>query len=225
MSKYKNKYRIESARMPHWDYGSNALYFITICTKNRFCFFGEVVQGCMQLSEIGKLAEKYWLEIPQHFPFVILHHHVVMPNHVHGIIEIAKSIDDNANDNDNANANGNDNGNGNGNDNANENGNDNAVETQNFASLPILSPIPSPIPPRNQFGAQSQNLASIVRGYKIGVTKNARFIDPIFQWQPRYHDHIIRNVESYDRISQYILNNPNKWQEDMFHPTNPNSDK
>ncbi|MCC5918305.1 MAG: hypothetical protein JJU02_13380 [Cryomorphaceae bacterium] len=215
MSKFKNKYRVETARMPNWDYGSNALYFITICTQNRFCFFGEVVNGYMQLSDIGEMAEKYWLEIPLHFPFVILHNHIVMPNHVHGIIEIAKTMNDEQN--------GDGNGIGNGGANGDANGDAN-VETQNFASLPRTTPPTTP-PTKNQFGPQSQNLASIVRGYKIGVTKNARQLDPTFQWQPRYHDHIIRNNESYDRISHYIMNNPSKWKEDTFHPKNPNSDK
>ena len=62
-----------------------------------------------------------------------------------------------------------------------------AAKAQNFA--PLQQPKP------NKFGPQSQNLASIIRGYKIGVTKNARQTHPDFAWQSRYHDHIIRNDE------------------------------
>ncbi len=91
MDKFKNKYHIASTRLQNWDYGFNAIYYVTICTKNRDCFFGNVVGGEMALSAIGVMADKYWLEIPQHFPFVRLHNHIIMPNHVHGIIEIAKS--------------------------------------------------------------------------------------------------------------------------------------
>lgn len=65
--------------------------------------------------------------------------------------------------------------------------------------------------PKNRFGPQSKNLGSIIRGFKIGVTKNARLIQPEFTWQPRYHDHIIRNQPSYDRIANYINNNPTNW--------------
>ncbi len=195
MEKYKNKYRIPSTRLPQWDYGSNALYFVTICTKNRVCWFGEISGGVMQLSDIGKMAEKYWLEIPHHFPFVILHNHIIMPNHVHGIIEIAKSNDDRG---------------------AQHNVGRN-VETQNFASLQSSPSEPSEInQPKNKFGPQSKNLASIIRGFKIGVTKNARQINPEFAWQPRYHDHIIRNKKSFQNISDYIKNNPANWQEDDF---------
>lgn len=69
---YKNKYRIPSARLQHWDYGWNAAYFVTICTHNRQCFFGEISNGKMELSEMGKTATIYWMEIPDHFPFVNL---------------------------------------------------------------------------------------------------------------------------------------------------------
>ena len=65
--KYQNKYRIASARLPHWDYGWNAAYFVTICTHGREAYFGNIIDGRMQLSEIGYLANKYWLEIPKHF--------------------------------------------------------------------------------------------------------------------------------------------------------------
>lgn len=107
MEKFKGKYRIPSARLQTWDYGRNAFYFITICTKNREHYFGEIANGQMILSEIGLLANKYWNEIPEHFPFVILDAFVVMPNHVHGIIIIDKADNDGR-----------------------------YVETQNFASLP-----------------------------------------------------------------------------------------
>jgi len=88
--KFKGKYRIKSTRLPNWDYGKDAVYFVSICTQNREHYFGEITNGVMQLSEIGKMANKYWLEISEHFPFVELDEFVVMPNHVHGIIIINK---------------------------------------------------------------------------------------------------------------------------------------
>ena len=87
-NKFQNKYRIPSARLQNWDYGSNAAYFVTICTQNRECFLGDILDGIMELSEIGEMAEKYWLEIPNHFPFIFLDCYIIMPNHIHGIIEI-----------------------------------------------------------------------------------------------------------------------------------------
>lgn len=196
-NKYQNKYRIPSARLQNWDYGWNAPYFVTICTKNRECYFGDIVETQnlaspqkMQLSEIGEMAHKYWMEIPQHFPFVKLDAFVVMPNHVHGIIVIDKPDDGRKPIDGN-----------------------NVVETQNFASLPSTSQTPTS---KNKFGPQSKNLASIIRGFKIGVTKNARQIHADFAWQSRFHDHIIRDKESFERIKSYIIKNPLKWTDDKF---------
>lgn len=93
-NKFKNKYRISSARLQTWDYSNNGAYFITICTQNRHHFFGHIQNQEMQLSEIGKFAEQYWFEIPNHFPMVELGNFVVMPNHVHGILIIDKTNDE-----------------------------------------------------------------------------------------------------------------------------------
>ena len=82
-------------------------------------------------------------------------------------------------------------------------------ETQDFVSLPDGA--------KNTFGPQSQNLASIIRGFKIGVIKLARTQNPNFAWQPRYHDHIIRNQKAHENISNYIINNPANWQKNKFH--------
>ncbi len=99
LDKFQNKYRIPSARLKNWDYGSDAIYFVTICTANRECYFGEIVETQnlaspyqMEYSELGKIANQCWIEIPKHFPFVILDKFVVMPNHVHGIIIIDKPM-------------------------------------------------------------------------------------------------------------------------------------
>jgi putative transposase len=86
---------------------------------------------------------------------------------------------------------------------------DAVVETQNFASLQTT--------PKNRFGPQSKNLASIVRGYKIGVTKYARQHNLPFKWQARYHDHVIRNAGEYERIQRYVYENPQKWAEDRYY--------
>jgi len=65
--------------------------------------------------------------------------------------------------------------------------------------------------PCNQFGPQRKNVASIVRGIKSAVTIAARKINPAFAWQPGFHEHIIRNNHQFQRITQYIRNNPAKW--------------
>ena len=83
-----NIHHRRSIRLKGYDYSQEGLYFITINTKDRKCLFGKIVNGKMILNDAGKIADECWLEIPKHFPNVVLHEHIVMPNHVHGIIEI-----------------------------------------------------------------------------------------------------------------------------------------
>lgn len=86
MKKFNNKYRIQSARAPWWDYGNAGAYFITICTKNREHFFGEIQEAKMIWSPVGAIADVLWHEIPNHANNVELGAFVVMPNHIHGIL-------------------------------------------------------------------------------------------------------------------------------------------
>ena len=89
MALYQGKYRIDSIRLKNHDYGSDGYYFITICTRNREFFFGDVIAGEMRLSAIGEIAQKFWQEIPEHSTYAYLDQYVIMPNHVHGIIVIS----------------------------------------------------------------------------------------------------------------------------------------
>ncbi|MBK7009222.1 MAG: hypothetical protein IPH36_11620 [Saprospiraceae bacterium] len=85
-----------SIRLRGYDYGQPGYYFITICCQDRACLFGEVVECKMILNQAGKIAYECWLAIPQHYPKTALHEFIIMPNHVHGIIEIiTKHVDPN----------------------------------------------------------------------------------------------------------------------------------
>ena len=90
---YKDKYRIKSTRLKHFDYSSNGAYFVTICTKNRECVFGNVINGEMKLSDRGKIVEQCWDDLPNHYLNCILDTFVIMPNHVHGIIIIDNPVE------------------------------------------------------------------------------------------------------------------------------------
>jgi putative transposase len=210
--KFQNKYRIPSARASWWDYGANGYYFVTICTAGHECCFGNVVAGEMCLSEIGKLAQQYWLDIPKHFPFIQLHSFVVMPNHVHGIIVIDKQNDDRINER--------------------------TVETPYMGvsikqiinqetSNHIVSlnnkPIQNTETPK--LGVSTVNasmkwdpgiLGVIINQYKRICTIHARKTYPYFAWQTRFHDHIIKTDEAYQLIARYIENNPMNWAADKF---------
>ena len=88
-----------------------------------------------------------------------------------------------------------------------------ATETQDFASRQTQNLASRQ---KNKFGPQSKNLGSILRGFKIGVTNQSKLICPKFKWQPLFHDHIIRNEIEYQRIHNYIVNNPLKWEKDTL---------
>ena len=73
-------------------------------------------------------------------------------------------------------------------------------------------PTGPPLPYENRFGPQRQNLASVLRGFKSGVSTFARTHALSFHWQPRYHDRIVRSDHELTRIRHYILSNPTRWQ-------------
>ena len=83
-------------RLPQYDYSQSGYYFVTICIKNHKCYFGNIdltdrhayQSPEIKLSEIGKIAEQCWREIPKHFPNAVLDEFTIMPNHIHGIVEI-----------------------------------------------------------------------------------------------------------------------------------------
>ena len=169
--------------------------------------FGDIANGKMILNDAGQHTQKCWLQIPQHFPNIILHEHIIMPNHIHGIIEITTPVGANqhsplrvnqhsplrANQHSPPKAN------------QYSSGQTNAINQLN--RVKNISPLRSP----------SQTIGSVVRGFKIGVTKwfreNLKNQFPAEQpvWQRNYYDHIIRNEKSYQTISKYIINNPIQW--------------
>ena len=115
MSKYLDKYRNESTRIKNYDYGSNGLYYVTINTHRRTEYFGEIVfvrtgdcpspkndtgtfirtdnRPSLRATEIGNIADEYWQQIPNHYPWVELDEYIIMPNHIHGILRFDKPFD------------------------------------------------------------------------------------------------------------------------------------
>lgn len=134
-----------SIRLKNYDYSKAGLYFVTLCCQDRARLFGHVEDGCMILNEAGKVAEQCRLEIPNHYPKVVLHDFVIMPNHVHGIIELVDEKTDGA----------------------------------EFSIGTDISDGTTPKPQRHEFQKIiPRSLGSIIRGYKIGVTK----------WMRLYHE-------------------------------------
>ncbi|MDZ8223023.1 transposase [Nostoc sp. ChiVER01] len=194
--KYKGKYRIDSTRLPAWSYASNAGYFVTICTDGKKCFFGEVVQGEMQLSPIGEIAHKLWYEIPEHFSNCQIDSFCVMPNHIHGILVINQIREGDAM-----------------NPRTLEEDAMNRVSTsqRGDGERGGVTGLFNPMLSKN-------SLSKIIRWYKGRCTFEINQIYEGFGWQGRFHDNIIRNEFARDRIRQYIINNPINWERDYEQP-------
>jgi REP element-mobilizing transposase RayT len=92
MMKFTDEPGRRSIRLTGYDYTQAGAYFVTICTHDRACLFGDVVDGAMQLNEAGHIAEKCWMGMPDYFPHAALDTFVVMPNHIHGIIVIPNIV-------------------------------------------------------------------------------------------------------------------------------------
>jgi len=94
MKNESQNYHRSSMRLKGYDYSLPGAYFITLVTHQRECLFGEVVDGEMQVNQLGKIVEFAWMDLPAHYPQVTLEAFVIMPNHVHGIVVIKAGDDD-----------------------------------------------------------------------------------------------------------------------------------
>ena len=85
-----DKHHRRSIRLKNYDYTTKGAYFVTICTHEKECILGEIINGDMIINKIGNIVVRHWIDIPKHFSNFIIDEFVVMPNHVHGIIVIQK---------------------------------------------------------------------------------------------------------------------------------------
>ncbi len=184
------KHHRHSIRLKYYDYSQPGAYFITICTHNRVCLLGKIKNGQMILNKFGMIAKQCWLDIPSHYPNVKLDEFVIMPNHIHGIIVI-KNV-----------------------------GVQNIEPNKNIVGVQNIEPQHNIEPLQNKYQKIIPcSIGSIVRGYKIGVTKwflqNTNIVNV---WQRNYYEHIIRNEREFNKIREYIINNPLKWELDIENP-------
>ena len=203
-------YNLPQRKSPRatWHDYNGANYFITICTKNHDLYFGDVVDGRMELSEIGEWAWQCAEKIETINDNVFVPEFVVMPNHVHLIVimdnalewpddqrlpqcDSPTTLDDNGNPED------------------------------WVVGLPYHDSRKDDNPEINEEMQRRANrcgrLSHIIGQFKSAVTKYANAHEIPFMWQPRFHDHIIRNGVEMNRIAEYIQNNPMKWELDRFY--------
>ncbi len=178
----------KSIRLPDYDYSSAGYYFITICCRNRENCFGQISNCKMILSETGKKASEFWLEIPLHFKHVKLDEFIIMPNHIHGILFLNYS----------------DTGTCHGMylQPANHQIMEGSCHRMTLNQMNI-----------NQFSRPVKNSVSvIINQYKSALKRwcNKNGFRS-FQWQSRFHDHILFNENSLERVRKYIKLNPGNW--------------
>ena len=184
-----------SIRLKGYDYSQEGLYFVTICVQNRECLFGKIVNGEAELNEIGEIVKNEWEKSAEIRKEINIHTYIIMPNHLHAIVEIVGNVGANGIR-------------------PNETGEyhrpnetDEYIrpnETGDSISGECHSPLRSP----------SKTIGALVRGFKSSVSKQLGFSP----WQRNYYEHIIRNQNAYQTISEYIENNPAKWENDTFNP-------
>ena len=184
-----------SIRLRGYDYSRSGAYYVTLCTQDRACLFGEVVDGDMQVNDAGCMVSDAWHSLSDRFPNIDLDAFVVMPNHVHGIIVITNDAM--------------------------------PVNDGNIVGAGLVPALD--VVPVND-GATTRvapTLGDVIGAYKSVVTvQYARAVKthgwtPFRKrlWQRNYHEHVIRNADSLNRIRQYILDNPRRWNEDRYNPT------
>jgi putative transposase len=79
-----------SVRLKSYDYSTPGLYFLTTCSDQMECIFSRITDGQAHLTDLGRIVLATWNAIPAHFASTNLHSFIVMPNHVHGILQIAR---------------------------------------------------------------------------------------------------------------------------------------
>lgn len=184
MDKFKGKYRISTFRAPWWNYGYDGLYFLTISTQNFYCHFGDIVNKEMQLNRIGQLVDDIIKEIPKQFNFAKIGRYVIMPNHVHLIIEIDKK---------------------------NINLPEENTLIQQKKILHQASKINGGVTGIHN-PMLHENIPRIIRWLKGRSTFEIRKIDKTFKWQRLYYDVIIKDQLMLKNITFYINNNPSRWE-------------
>ena len=198
-----DKHDRQSTRLPEWDYRTPAAYFVTVCTHDRVCLFGEVVRGRMSLNAYGRVVTAEWRRTERVRDNVMLDAFVVMPNHVHGIIVI--TADGGAST-------------------------DGDVSPDSSGILPDGTGANrgrgtarrAPTGNERRFGKpRSGSLSTIVGAFKSAVTRcinRLRDTPGAPVWQRNFYERIVRHRREMDRTRTYIRQNPARWHGDRHHP-------
>lgn len=186
MSYHSDMHHRRSVRLKEYDYSSEGLYFITICTQDKKCMFGRIADENMYLNETGRMMERELMRTQQIRPNMVIHEYVIMPNHIHFIVEITHCRGG-----------------------LNPPDDTNETNVINIMGNGQRGCIQGGFNPPLRW---ANTIGSMVRGLKSSMTKQlGRSI-----FQRNYYEHIIRNQHSYEEISDYIITNPSRWEKDQL---------
>ncbi|MBK7127816.1 MAG: hypothetical protein IPM74_14735 [Crocinitomicaceae bacterium] len=185
-------------RLKDFDYTYNNCFFVTSVVKHRMPSFGQVLDGKMILNNYGKIASTQWFWLHQNFPYILLHEFIVMPDHIHGIIEINDSIvvgADRKTKNVNVGA-----------------GREN-IHVGVGAGRDLRLPDERDEQNKNINHQQKiKSLSEIMGAYKTTVSKQIHQAGLFsFNWQRSFYDHIIRDDNEFFWMSEYIRKNPENY--------------
>ena len=194
------KHHRRSIRLTDYDYSQSGAYFITICTKNRDCLLGEIVDSEMVLNGAGMMMQTIWEGIPDHYPGVQIDEFVIMPNHAHGIIILT---DDPVGAGLSA---------------CPQNTGLRACpkETERHGCHDQKGQ-PQGFAPTNRTSLPDvvHRFKSLTTArYRHGVTQNGWQPFRGKLWQCNYYEHVVRDEESLDGIQKHIAENPFCWETD-----------
>lgn len=208
-----NKPKRRSIRILEYDYTQQGAYFITICTHLKKHIFGEITSGSMKLSPLGEIAHYQWLQLPQRFSNIELDAFIIMPNHIHGILIINKPQHPKTRRGE-----------------AGENRHNSspiipispASPDLSYEDTPQVSTL-TPCPPVNSnppHGTIPGSIGAIIQNYKSLTSRKINMLlrsknNPI--WQRNFYEHIVRDETDYERIVEYIENNPISWSDDKYY--------
>ena len=181
-----------SIRLKGYDYSLAGAYFVTVCTQDRLCLFGNVNNEQMTLNQAGQMVYEQWLDLPKRFPESAIDEFTMMPNHLHGILII--------NDNETTQSVG-----------APLVGAQNKVDKTNKAGT-------RPAPTLGEIVGAFKSITT--NEYIRGVKQHDWPSFPGKLWQRNYFERVIRDEDELNRIREYIIYNPMKWTEDQDNPKN-----
>jgi REP element-mobilizing transposase RayT len=227
--------------LKHYDYSNAGAYFITLCIQDRQYLLGHIQEGVAVLSDIGRIAQEQWFNLPHRFTNVRLDAFVVMPNHIHGILFIdpvgapygrpqgsplQAGAPDDAHDRPYGRPQGSPLQAGAPDDIAgNQQPHDRPQPTGDRVGAPLAG-APDDTHDRPYGRPQGSPLQAVVGAYKSLVHRNALLMakrNGLFLghlWQRNYWEHVVRNDEELNRIREYIRNNPHTWEEDRLYKMN-----